>query len=37
MPLRLAITGIEHGPELKIVIAIIDRNRLVKRLCGLEA
>lgn len=34
MPLRLALTAREHGPELPIVIAMIGRERAKKRLMG---
>lgn len=33
MPLRKAITGLEHGPELKYIITLIDREEIIKRLC----
>jgi glutamyl-tRNA synthetase len=32
MPLRLALTGIEHGPELKDMLPLIGRERALKRL-----
>jgi nondiscriminating glutamyl-tRNA synthetase len=32
MPLRLALTGREHGPELKFVLAALGRERVVERL-----
>lgn len=32
MPLRLALTGLEHGPELKALLPLIGRDRVVKRL-----
>ena len=35
MPLRKAITGIEHGPELKYIITLIDRQEIIDRLCFL--
>jgi glutamyl-tRNA synthetase len=34
MPLRLALTAREHGPELPVVIAMIGRERAYKRLRG---
>ena len=34
MPLRLALTGMEHGPEMKTVLALIGRERAEKRLKG---
>ncbi|MBT3238217.1 MAG: glutamate--tRNA ligase [Rhodospirillaceae bacterium] len=33
-PLRLAITGLDHGPELKALLPIIGRERILKRLNG---
>lgn len=32
MPLRLAITGKEHGPELKNILPLIERNEILARL-----
>lgn len=32
MPLRLALTGLEHGPELKALLPLIGRKRVVERL-----
>lgn len=37
MPLRLALTGLEHGPELKALLPLIGRARAVKRLSGQSA
>ena len=34
MPLRLALTGREHGPEMKTVFALLGRDRAEKRLKG---
>ncbi len=34
MPLRLALTGMEHGPEMKTVLALMGRERAEKRLMG---
>jgi glutamyl-tRNA synthetase len=34
MPLRLALTGMEHGPEMKVVFALLGRDRAEKRLKG---
>lgn len=34
MPLRLALTGREHGPEMKVVFALLGRERAEKRLLG---
>jgi glutamyl-tRNA synthetase len=35
MPLRKAITGLDHGPELKYIITLIDREEIINRLCFL--
>lgn len=32
MPIRLALTGLEHGPELKVMLPLIGRERIVCRL-----
>jgi len=32
MPLRLAITGQEHGPELGVLLPLIGRQRVLERL-----
>jgi glutamyl-tRNA synthetase len=34
MPLRLALTGLEHGPELAVLMPLIGRAQAVKRLGG---
>jgi glutamyl-tRNA synthetase len=34
MPLRLALTGLEHGPELKALLPLIGPERTTKRLKG---
>jgi len=34
MPLRLALTGMEHGPEIKVLFALLGRARAEKRLKG---
>lgn len=34
MPLRLAITGLEHGPEMPIIATLIGHEKLVRRLKG---
>jgi glutamyl-tRNA synthetase len=34
MPLRLALTGQEHGPELKYLLPLIGKPRAVARLEG---
>ncbi len=36
-PLRLALTGLEHGPELKKLLPLIGRDRCVARLEGKTA
>lgn len=37
MPLRLALTGMEHGPEIKVLFALLGRDRAEKRLQGQAA
>ena len=37
MPLRLALTGLPHGPELKNLLPLIGRKRAESRLSGLTA
>ena len=37
MPLRLALTGVDHGPELKSLLPLIGRSRAEARLNGLVA
>lgn len=32
LPLRLALTGLDHGPELKILLPLIGRARVLERL-----
>jgi glutamyl-tRNA synthetase len=34
MPLRLALTGLDHGPELAALLPLIGRNRSMLRLTG---
>jgi glutamyl-tRNA synthetase len=34
LPLRLALTGLPHGPELKALLPLIGRERAEKRLRG---
>lgn len=34
MPLRLALTGLDHGPELALLLPMIGREKAVKRLAG---
>lgn len=37
MPLRQALTGREHGPEMKKLLPLIGRDRIAKRLQGIIA
>jgi glutamyl-tRNA synthetase len=34
MPLRLAITGLEHGPDLAGLLPLIGRDAVARRLAG---
>lgn len=34
LPLRLALTGLDHGPELKLLLPLIGRDRVLKRIQG---
>jgi glutamyl-tRNA synthetase len=34
MPLRLALTGTDHGPELRVLLPMLDRERARARLAG---
>ena len=34
LPLRLALTGLDHGPELKLLLPLIGRERALKRSQG---
>lgn len=34
MPIRLALTGLEHGPELKSMIYLLGKEKILKRLNG---
>ena len=34
MPLRQAVTGMEHGPDMAALLPLIDRDRIVRRLKG---
>jgi glutamyl-tRNA synthetase len=34
MPLRLALTGMEHGPELRVLLPMLGRERALARLTG---
>ena len=36
-PLRLALTGVEDGPELKVLLPLIGRTKVVQRLLGRAA
>jgi glutamyl-tRNA synthetase len=37
LPLRLGLTGLEHGPELKTLLPLIGRDRASRRLRGQAA
>ena len=37
MPLRLALTGLDHGPDLAGLLPLIGRDRAARRLAGEEA
>ncbi|MGE4351371.1 MAG: glutamate--tRNA ligase [Bdellovibrionales bacterium] len=37
MPLRRALTGLDHGPELKVLLPLIGRENALKRLTGTQA
>ena len=37
MPLRLALTGCEHGPELHYVLAALDRHEALERVAAAVA
>ncbi|TDQ77611.1 glutamyl-tRNA synthetase [Dongia mobilis] len=37
MPLRLALTGLDHGPELKLLLPLIGRDKALRRLRGESA
>jgi glutamyl-tRNA synthetase len=37
MPLRLALTGLDHGPELAALLPLIGREKALKRLVGESA
>ncbi len=34
MPLRLALTGMDHGPELRVLLPMLGRRRALARLAG---
>ncbi len=37
MPLRLALTGLDHGPELAALLPLVGRDKAARRLMGEEA
>lgn len=37
MPLRLALTGLDHGPELRLLLPLIGREKTLRRLRGESA
>ena len=37
LPLRMALTGLGHGPELKLLLPLMGRDRALKRAQGLTA
>lgn len=37
LPLRLALTGLGHGPNLKLLLPLMGRERVLKRIQGLTA
>ena len=37
MPLRLALTGLDHGPELGDLLPLMDREMVLRRLRGQSA
>jgi glutamyl-tRNA synthetase len=37
LPLRMALTGLPHGPEMKLLLPLIGRARAEKRLAGVTA
>jgi len=37
MPLRLALTGFDHGPEMKFLLPLIGANKTGLRLRGIKA
>ena len=37
LPLRLALTGLDHGPELRLLLPLIGRKRAEARLAGVAA
>ncbi len=34
LPLRLALTGVKHGPDMGAILALMDRERVLARLAG---
>ena len=37
LPLRKALTGLSYGPELKILLPLLGKNKILNRLSGKEA
>jgi glutamyl-tRNA synthetase len=37
MPLRLALTGLDHGPELASLLPLMARDKVLARLAGRTA
>jgi glutamyl-tRNA synthetase len=37
MPLRQALTGLDHGPELAALLPLIGRDKALRRLAGESA
>lgn len=35
MPIRVALTGIEHGPELKYLLPLLGREKIIERMSGI--
>ena len=37
MPIRVAVTGVMHGPDLNVIVALMGRDKVLQRLnkiCG---
>jgi glutamyl-tRNA synthetase len=34
LPLRQALTGMDHGPDMKALLPLIAQEEAVRRLCG---
>ena len=32
MPIRVAVTGVMHGPDLNVIVALMGRDKVLKRL-----